>query len=102
YQGKFALAAGETDFQPIVTSVVKTYGQAATLRWLDGIKSKAASHLGPDNETIANEVNRGQVAFGLINEYYWYRLRAEIGASAIHSQLPSFPPPAPWDSIPVC
>jgi iron(III) transport system substrate-binding protein len=95
YQGKFAFAAGETDFQPIVTSVVKTYGQAAALRWLDGIKSNAASHLVPDNETIANEVNRGQVAFGVINQYYWYRLRAEIGASAMHSQLAYFAPRDP-------
>ena len=95
YQGKFAFAAGETDFQPIVTSVVKAYGRAAALRWLDGIKSNAASHLVPDNETIANEVNRGQVAFGLINEYYWYRLRAEIGASAVHSQLAYFAPRDP-------
>jgi len=28
YQGKLALAPGETDFQPIVTSVMKTYGRA--------------------------------------------------------------------------
>jgi iron(III) transport system substrate-binding protein len=94
YRGKLAFGAGETDFQPIVTSVAKTYGQAATLRWLDGMKSNA-SHLVPDNETLVNDVNRGQVAFGLINEYYWYRLRAEIGASAMHSQLAYFAPRDP-------
>src|SRR5580704_8560146 len=95
YQGKLAFAAGETDFQPIVTSVVKTYGQAAALSWLNGMKSNAASHLVQDNETLVNDVNRGQVAFGLINEYYWYRLRAEIGASAMHSQLAYFAPRDP-------
>ncbi|MGH3260268.1 MAG: extracellular solute-binding protein, partial [Streptosporangiaceae bacterium] len=95
YQGKIAFAAGETDFQPIVTSVLRTYGQAAALSWLEGIKSNAASHTVPDNETIANEVNRGQVAFGVINEYYWYRLRAEIGASAMHSQITHFAPHDP-------
>jgi len=95
YQGKLAFAAGETDFQPIVTSVVRSYGQAAALRWLDGIKANAASHIVPDNETIADEVNRGQVAFGVINQYYWYRLRAEIGASAMHSQLAYFAPRDP-------
>jgi iron(III) transport system substrate-binding protein len=95
FQGKFAFAAGETDFQPIVTSVIRTYGQAAALRWLDGIKSNAASHIVPDNETIADEVNRGQVAFGLINEYYWYRLKAEIGASAMHSKITYFAPRDP-------
>jgi iron(III) transport system substrate-binding protein len=95
YQGKLAFAAGETDFQPIVTSVIRTYGQAAALRWLDGIKANAASHIVPDNETIADEVNRGQVAFGVINQYYWYRLKAEIGASAMHSQITYFAPHDP-------
>lgn len=95
YQGKLAFAAGETDVQPIVTSVLEAYGPAATVRWLAGVKSNAASHLVPDNETIVNDVNRGQVAFGLINEYYWYRLKAEVGASGMHSQLAYFAPRDP-------
>src|ERR1700683_893688 len=95
FKGKSPLAAGEPAFQPIVTSVLRTYGQAAALRWLDGIKSNAASHIVADNETIADEVNRGQVAFGVINEYYWYRLQDEIGASAMHSQITYFAPHDP-------
>ena len=95
YQGKLAFAPSETDFQPIVTSVTRTYGQAAALTWLEGIKSNAASHIVPDNETIVDEVNRGQVAFGVVNEYYWYRLQAEIGASAMHSQITHFAPHDP-------
>ena len=95
YQGQLAFAAGETDFQPIITSVIRTYGQAAALHWLDGIKANAASHIVPDNETITDEVNRGQVAFGVINQYYWYRLKAEIGASAMHSQIAYFAPHDP-------
>ena len=79
YKGKLAFAAGETDFQPIVTSVAHTYGQAAALKWLEAIKANAAEHIYPDNETIADEVNRGAVAFGVVNQYYWYRMRAEIG-----------------------
>ena len=43
YRGKLALAPGETDFQPIVTSVLRAYGQAATLRWLAGLKANAAA-----------------------------------------------------------
>ena len=95
YQGKLAFAPSETDFQPIVTSVMRTYGQAAALTWLEGIKSNAASHIVPDNETIVDEVNRGQVAFGVVNEYYWYRLQAEIGAPAMHSQITHFAPHDP-------
>ena len=95
YQGKLAFAAGETDFQPIVTSVDRTYGQAATLKWLEGIKTNAGSHIYPDNETIADEVNRGEVAFGVVNQYYWYRMRAEIGASNMHSAIAYFAPRDP-------
>ena len=76
FRGELAFAPSETDFQPIVTSVVKTYGKAEALSWLQGIKSNAGSHIYPDNETIANDVNRGAVAFGVVNQYYWYRMRA--------------------------
>jgi iron(III) transport system substrate-binding protein len=90
YKGKLAFAAGETDFQPIVTSVDRSYGQAATVKWLDGIKSNAGSHVYPDNETIADEVNRGEVAFGVVNQYYWYRMKEELGTSNIRSQISYF------------
>ncbi len=95
YRGELAFAAGETDFQPIVTSVLQAYGQSATLKWLDGIKSNAQSHVYADNETISNEVNRGVVAFGVINQYYWYRLRAQLGASNMHSLITYFKPRDP-------
>src|ERR1700691_3024501 len=90
YKGKLAFAAGETDFQPIVTSVVKAYGTAAASAWLDGIKANASAHIYPDNETIADEVNRGAVAFGVVNQYYWYRMQAELGASNVHSKIAYF------------
>ena len=95
YQGKLALAAGETDFQPIVTSVLRAHGAAATEKWLQALKANAAGHLYPDNETVTSDVNRGTAAFGIINQYYWYRLRAEIGAGAIHSSITHFAPHDP-------
>jgi iron(III) transport system substrate-binding protein len=97
YKGKLAFAAGETDFQPIVTSVLHSYGQAATVKWLQGMKAnaEAGGHVYPDNETIADQVNRGTAAFGLINQYYWYRMRDEIGASSVHSQIAYFAPHDP-------
>ncbi len=95
YKGKLALAPGETDFQPIVTSVLHAYGEARTLAWLKAIKANAAGHLLSDNETLVSDVNRGLVGFGLINQYYWYRLRSEIGAAAVHSQIVHFAPRDP-------
>jgi iron(III) transport system substrate-binding protein len=90
YNGKLAFAPSETDFQPIVTSVAASYGKSEALTWLDGIKANAGDHIYPDNETVANEVNRGAVAFGVVNQYYWYRLRAQIGASNMHSDITYF------------
>ncbi len=95
YSGKLAFAAGETDFQPIVTSYARTYGEAAALKWLEAIKSNTGSHVYPDNETIADEVNRGAVAFGIVNQYYWYRMRAELGASNVPSKIAYFAPRNP-------
>jgi iron(III) transport system substrate-binding protein len=95
YKGKLALAAGETDFQPIVTSVARAYGNAQAATWLEGLKANAASHIYPDNETIADEVNRGAVAFGVVNQYYWYRMKAELGASNVQSKITYFAPHDP-------
>ncbi len=95
YQGELGFAAGETDFQPIVTSVARAYGTAAALSWLEGIKANAGTHIYPDNETITNEVNRGEVAFGVVNQYYWYRLASEVGDSRVHSKITYFAPHDP-------
>jgi iron(III) transport system substrate-binding protein len=95
YKGKLAFAAGETDFQPIVTSVLRTYGKTAAVNWLEGIKNNAGPHVYPDNETIADEVNRGAVAFGVVNQYYWYRMRAELGASNVQARITYFAPHDP-------
>jgi iron(III) transport system substrate-binding protein len=95
YRGKLAFAPGETDFQPVITSVLRTYGKAEALTWLDGIKTNAESHIYPDNEAISAAVNRGIVAFGVVNQYYWYRMRAEIGAANVHSRIAYFSPRDP-------
>ena len=65
WKGKIALAGGETDFQPIVTSIARTHGSAAALRWLEALKANAGGHQYPDNETVVDKVNRGQVALGV-------------------------------------
>ncbi len=95
YKGRLAIAPGETDFQPIVTSVERAYGEAAALRWLQGVKANGGSHSYSDNEAVTDEVNRGAVAFGIVNQYYWYRLGAQIGASSLHSRIAYFAPEDP-------
>jgi iron(III) transport system substrate-binding protein len=92
WSGKVGLAGGETDFQPVVTSIAKTHGTAAALHWLLGLKSNASGHLYPSNEALTDAINRGQVAIGLINQYYWYREQARVGAAGTHSAIAYFAP----------
>jgi iron(III) transport system substrate-binding protein len=95
FKGKLAIAPQETDFQPIVTAYRRAYGRAATISWLKSIKANASGRIYPNNETVASQVNRGAVAFGLINQYYWYRMRAEIGAAKMHSRIAYLAPRDP-------
>jgi iron(III) transport system substrate-binding protein len=96
YRGKMELAPAETDFWPVVTSVARTYGQAAALAWLKGLKANAGSNdHAPDNETIVGDLSRGLADMGLINHYYYYRIRSETGAASFHAKLSWFEPKDP-------
>jgi iron(III) transport system substrate-binding protein len=93
WKGLVALAPGETDFQPIVTSVARAYGSAAALKWLEALKANAgSSHIYSDNEAVTSEVNSGAAAIGLLNQYYWYRERAQLGTANTHSAIAFFAP----------
>jgi iron(III) transport system substrate-binding protein len=85
WKGKLGFAPSETDFQPLVTAIVKLDGLAAAERWLQGVK--ANGKLYPDNEAAVAQVNNGESAFAPINHYYWYRLLDEVGRSGLHSAL---------------
>jgi iron(III) transport system substrate-binding protein len=92
WSGRVAIAGSETDFQPIVTSIARTYGDERALNWLNALKANASGHNYPSNEALISAVNNGQVALGLINQYYWYRERAQVGASGMHSAIAYFAP----------
>ncbi len=87
WKGKIGIAGSETDFQPIVTSIARAHGEAAALQWLEAVKANAGSHSYPDNETLIAQVNSGQVALGVINQYYWYREKAQVGDAGLHSAI---------------
>jgi iron(III) transport system substrate-binding protein len=85
WKGKLGFAPSETDLQPVITSIAAARGQAAALAWLKGLKANAGTNLYPDNEAVMAKINSGQVQIGLINNYYWYRLRLQDGAGSMHS-----------------
>jgi iron(III) transport system substrate-binding protein len=85
WKGKLGVAPSETDFQPLITSIIKFDGTAAAEKWLKGLQANGAVY--PDNETVVAQVNNGESALGPINHYYWFRLRAELGSGGMHSAL---------------
>ena len=89
WKGKVAVSPTDSDFPPIVGAVIERFGQARAALWLQGLKRNAQTY--QDEEAVTAAVNRGDVALGIINHYYWYRLRLEIGAHAMHSSLYYFP-----------
>ena len=89
WKGKVAIAPLDSDFPPVVGAVIATHGTRAAASWLAGLKRNAAIY--QDEESVVAAVNRGDEAVGVINQYYWYRLRLETGARAIHSALYYFP-----------
>jgi iron(III) transport system substrate-binding protein len=99
WKGKIGYAPSETDFQPLVTAIVKLKGKAAAVRWLDALKKDGKTYA--DNESLVAAVNSGDVAVGLINHYYWYRLRDEVGVSHMHSRLKYFAAGDPGDLVDV-
>ena len=88
WKGKVGFAPTETDFQPLVTAMVKTHGVDATKQWLEDLKANAKIY--QDNEALVAAVDKGEVETGILDHYYWYRLRDEVGARSVHSALHSF------------
>ena len=89
WKGKVAIAPTDSDFPPLVGAIIAVYGRKAAASWLAGMKRNA--QLYQSDESVVAAVNRGDVASGVINHYYWYRLRLELGAHAMHSALYFFP-----------
>jgi len=96
WKDRIEIAPAETDFWPVVSSVLHTYGQAKTIDWLNGLKANAGSNDNvPSNETLAADISQGNTELGVLNQYYYYRLRAEVGPSVIGSQFAFFAPRDP-------
>jgi iron(III) transport system substrate-binding protein len=90
WRGKVGFAPTETDFQPLITALDTLHGAGAATTWLKGLKANGKVY--DDNEALIAAVNRGEVATGLMDHYYWYRLRDEVGPSKTRAALHYFAP----------
>lgn len=89
WAGKIGIAPSDADFLPLVSAVIATQGKPAALAWLQGLKANAKIY--QDDESLVAAVARGDVATGIVNNYYWARLYTALGPQKIHSAIYHFP-----------
>jgi iron(III) transport system substrate-binding protein len=89
WKGKVALAPIDSDFPPVVGALIATKGDDAAKSWLAGMKQNADVY--QTEEAVVAAVNRGAVASGIVNQYYWFRSKREAPAATRHSALYYFP-----------
>lgn len=90
WKRKIAIAPTDSDFLPLVDALAALHGEEAALAWLKGLKRNAAIY--QDDEGVVAAVNRGTIATGLVNSYYWARLRIALGAERTKCRIYYFPP----------
>lgn len=88
WSGKLGIAPSDSDFLPLVSAVIKQYGAPAALAWLQGLKGNSKFY--QDDESVVAAVARGDVAVGIVNNYYWARLETDLGPEKIDSTLDHF------------
>jgi iron(III) transport system substrate-binding protein len=98
-KGRLGVAPSETDFQPVVTRVIAARGHDGAVAWASALKDNAKVY--DSNESLITAVNRGEVAMGMVDHYYWYRMRDEVGAGNVHSALRYFSPADPGGMVDV-
>lgn len=88
YQGEVAVSPAEGDFMPLVKAMVLEHGQEKTLQWLKDLKQNAKIY--HEDSGIATAVNNGSVNIGDINNYYYYRVREQIGRDTMTAKIGHF------------
>jgi iron(III) transport system substrate-binding protein len=89
WKDKVGIAPTDSDFPPLVGAVIASHGKKAATDWLAGLKRNAQVY--QSDEAVVSAVDRGDIATGVINNYYWYRMQLEVGAGRMHSKLYYFP-----------
>jgi iron(III) transport system substrate-binding protein len=89
WKGRIGIEATSASLQAMVTAIRLTNGAPTARRWLAGIERNAKTY--NSHDAILKAVNSGQLAAGMLNNYYFYRLRHEVGAGNVRAKLHFFP-----------
>ncbi len=86
WKGRIGYAPTNPSWQSFVTGVRVLRGEDGARDWLTKFKANEPARFANNIETLA-AVDRGQIALGLINHYYWFEKVAEVGAANVTAKL---------------
>ncbi|MGA5558992.1 iron ABC transporter substrate-binding protein [Streptomyces lavendulocolor] len=90
WKGKIGFAPTNASFQAFVTGMRVLEGDEATRTWLENLKAKQPKAY-ENNNNVMEAVDKGEVAIGLLNHYYWYEQVAEKGADKVKAKIHYLP-----------
>ena len=90
WRGQVGYAPTNASFQAFVTGLRELSGEDRARQWLTGMKGNDLKAY-DNNVRVLDAVERGEVAVGLINHYYWYEKAAEVGQDKVRSRLHYLP-----------
>lgn len=85
WKGKFAFVPTSGAFQMQLSALIKTEGEEKAKEWLEGLKENGKVY--KKNKMALDAVEKGEIAAGLINNYYWDQEAKEKGPDNMKSQL---------------
>jgi iron(III) transport system substrate-binding protein len=78
WEGKLGITvSSNASFIGGLAAMIRQEGAAQARRFLEGIKRNAGDHVYPNHTPVVSAVARGEVAVGLVNQYYFYRAIAQ-------------------------
>lgn len=85
WKGLFAFVPTSGAFQAQLSAMIKIEGRDEALAWLRGISETGTIYR--KNGLALDAVERGEIAFALLNNYYWDGMVAERGIDNVTSRL---------------
>ncbi|ADU48664.1 iron ABC transporter substrate-binding protein [Intrasporangium calvum] len=86
YKGKIGYAPANASFHAFVTALRVAKGEDGAREWLTKFKANEPRKY-DNNILVLDGVDKGEVALGLINHYYWFERVAEKGADAVTARI---------------
>jgi len=86
WRGQVGVAPSNASFQAFVTAMRVLDGEDQARSFVQGLVDNDAQ-VYDNNVAILDAVDKGELAMGLINHYYWFELAAEVGPENVEAQL---------------